>query len=120
MSEKVTVIAIDRLSGGPFAEPLDRTWTVAEIKEAAGSMGKPFNPVPEIRERLGEDLANGALVLFTQDEVGQAIEMELIPEVWRNDLKQLVETNNDIAIIPSGTVKAWQDQQRLYSQLTRR
>jgi hypothetical protein len=65
-------------------------------------LGKEFNPASDIADRLENDLANGAIVLFTQVEVNQAIKQGLIPREYRDDLMNLVDPDgtNDIAVIP--------------------
>lgn len=115
MSEKqLGPIAIDRLTGQPFkAEPLTRSWTLEELKSTALTLDKPFNPPEENIPRLIADLANGAQVLFTEEEVLQAIDEGLIPVEWKDYLIELVEIKNDTAIIPKGAVEQWRQQQEM-------
>lgn len=77
-------------------------WTITGMQEIALELGKEFSPAPEIADRLEKDLSNGAMVLFTQEEVIQAVELGLIPIEYRDDLLDLVNPNgiNDIAVIP--------------------
>ncbi|MFC1711268.1 hypothetical protein ACFLZ1_01645 [Patescibacteria group bacterium] len=106
-------IFVDRLTGNPIGEPLERTWNIEEIKAEAEAMGKPFNPPAEVLERLEPDLANGALVLFTIEDVKLGIAKGLVPTDWEKGLVELVEEKNDVAIIPVNAVEEWQKQESL-------
>ncbi len=94
-------ISIDRLTGEPYTGPLNRTWTIAEVREEALKLGKPFRPADDTKDRLEADLANGALVLFDQEQVESAVEEGWVPSEWQQDLIDLVTRRNDIAVIPS-------------------
>jgi len=116
--EQLGPTAIDRLTGQPFqAEPLTRIWTLEEIRATAQILGKPFNPPEENMPRLIADLANGAQVLFTEEEVLQAIDEDLVPSELKDDLIELVVTNNDMAVIPKGFAEKWREQQRMRDML---
>lgn len=111
MSEN-KIIAIDRMTGQPFGSNRDDSdagltgeymggpWTIEAVKTRALALGKPFNVNADIANRLGQDLANGALVLFSGTDVTRAIESGFVPEEDREGLLRLVEELNDIAVIP--------------------
>lgn len=123
MGKSENPIAIDRLSGTRFgsseqvyADTQSKgNWTVDTIKLRASSLGKLFNPSPEISGRLEQDLKEGALVLFTEDEVRKAIEERKIPSEWQKDLLELVGKINDIAVIPNESLNRWKNQQAIMS-----
>ncbi len=110
MSE--TMRFIDRKTGLPFyanrddsdagitGELIREPWTVEGVKTRAQALGKPFNINEEIADRLEKDLANGALVLFSTDDVTRAVEAGFVPEKDMEGLARLVGELNDIAIIP--------------------
>jgi len=89
---------------------LDQPWTIQTVQAKALELEKDFEPSSDIADRLEADLANGALVLFTQEEVNQAIEQELIPLDWRQGLTELVVEKNDIAVIPPTAVQNPKDE----------
>lgn len=97
-----------------------KVWTIETLRARAIELEKPFNPNPEITDRLETDLAAGAIVLFTEEEVEEAIKNGQIPEEWRQGLTCLVKEKNDIAIIPKGAVEAWRQQQMTRMMLTQR
>lgn len=82
-----------------------KIWQRDEIKETALGMGKKFEPNPEIVSRLDKDLSDGALVLFTEDDVNKAIADNLVPSEWKDGLLNLVNNLNDIAVIPIESLK---------------
>lgn len=43
---------------------MEEKWTVEELKNTAKKLGKDFQPADDIKNRLAQDLANGALVLL--------------------------------------------------------
>lgn len=131
MSEDQPMIAIDRETGMPFgyrddsdagltAELGPSVWTIDLVKARAAELGKPFVPSPDIADRVEANLAGGALVLFTQDEVESAVIDGKIPKEWQNDLVKLVTKLNDIAVIPVGAVEDWREQQRRREFLLRK
>ena len=131
MSERQPKLAIDRLTGMPIcfrddsdaglAGELDPTaWTTDLVKARARELGKPFVPSPDIAGQVEADLAAGALVLFTQDEVESAIMDGRIPGDWRDDLVSLVTERNDIAVIPQGAIEDWRAREQQRSLLLRK
>lgn len=109
---------IDRLTGKPYG--YQDKWTVDTLREAAEDMGKKFNPSPDIADSLEEDLANGATVLFDEEEVKRGVNSGRVPKEWKKGLIKLVRDRNDIAVIPKGAVETFRDQQRLARLLTSR
>lgn len=95
-------------------------WNIEKIQKRALELGKKFDPNPEIAGRLEPDLANGAMVLFTQEEVEKAIKDGQVPREWKEPLIELVVDKNDTAIILSGEVQRWKSQQLLMSTMKRR
>lgn len=88
-------------------------WTLDEVRQRALSLGKAFEPNPEIVDRVSDDLSkNGVIVLFTPDEVNEVISMGAVPEEMKEGLINLVspEGLNDIAIIPAGAIEEAQRQ----------
>ena len=102
--------------GRPYGD-LNRRWTIGELKEIASRQGKPFKPAEDIKEQLANDLSEGALVLFNENEVIVAIERGLVPRAWKEGLADLVTVKNDIAIIPSGAVAQWEKEQQKLAKL---
>jgi hypothetical protein len=90
---------------------MNRPWTIDEIINRAKRLGKEFNPSPDIAGSLEKDLADGALVLFTELNVNTAAALGKIPEEWTDDLLNLVTQENDIAVIPVRTIEKWKEQQ---------
>jgi hypothetical protein len=113
MTTKDSQIAIDRLTGKRFGpeEVARGNWTIESIRLRALDLGKAFNPSPDISGRLEEDLSQGALVLFTAEEVTSAVEQREIPRDWQEDLIDLVGKLNDIAVIPTSSLERWKKQQ---------
>jgi hypothetical protein len=114
-------IAINRLTGDPYGKAgvvadldnLSKTWSIDEVRERALCLGKDFQPAEDIKVRLEADLANGALVLFTPEDINTAIEYGRIPAELEDNLIDLITNQNDIAVIPSGVVEECQDRQWL-------
>ena len=115
--------AIDRLTGKPFSMSrgdsdagmasyfLSEFWTLDAVRTRAMDLGKPFDPNPEIVDRLETDLSSGERVYFTESEIVEAVTNGLIPSAWKNDLVELVTTMNDIAVILPEEVENWKQQQ---------
>lgn len=96
---------------------LARKWTLEEVSEVARAMGKKFQPNPSMVDRLKTDLASGALVLFTPEQVNQAIELGLVPTELKEDLSKVVdeEGDNDIIVINQDDMKQWKVKQLFLS-----
>ena len=111
MSEN-KIIAIDRMTGQPFSanrddsdpvltgESISEPWTIEAVKSRALALGKPFNVNVDIADRLEQDLAKGALILFSASDVMRAIEAGFVSEKDKEGLLKLVGEYNDIAVIP--------------------
>lgn len=83
--------------------PTVRTWTVDGLREAMTSLGKSFTPADEIKDRLEGDLTDGALILFTREDVVNVVQRRVVPKSYEADLIDLVESKNDVAVIPGET-----------------
>ncbi len=90
----------DGLAGRP-KEP----WTLDRVRKRAGELGKPFELSLDEANRVAGDLETGALVLFTEDEVDQAVENGLVPADKRGALRNLVSPDgaNNIAVVRAET-----------------
>lgn len=85
-------------------------WTIETLGEKAKQLGKPFNPNPQITDRLKTDLANPeTLVFFSEDEVKAAVESSQIPKELEARLIDTVKRRNDIAILSPEALKAYKE-----------
>lgn len=99
-------------------------WTIKTLGEKARQLGKPFNPNPQITDRLEADLADPeTLVFFNEDEVRSAVESGKVPGGLRANLVDLVTAKRDIAILPPDALKAykeWEETQAKAAFLTQK
>lgn len=98
----------DDSDSGMAGELKRRPWTVDEVRSRAQSLGKIFEPNPEISDRLETDLAkNSIIVLFTPGEVDSAIRQKFVDEELRSELINLVSDQgfNDIAVLNTAAME---------------
>ena len=99
-------------------------WTIETLREKAGQLGKPFNPNPQIKDRLEADLANPeTLVFFNEDEVKSAVEDGKVPRGLQTRLVDTVTARKDIAILSPEALKAykeWEETQTRAAFLTQK